>query len=524
MERRFRIAFWLLLVASAVLLLAQAGRYPLTDPDESRFARTTLEMLREGEVVVPRFEGQPRLVKPPLVHWIQMPLFALLGLSGLAARLHAALATLGSVLLVGFVARRRFGEEGAFWAALVLATTPLVVVLGRVGNLDALLSVHMLAVIALDLGRPAEPVRGLNWAVGALLGLAFLAKGPVGVIVPLLVMLAGRTATGRETIPRARSLLAAAGGWSLVVLPWGLAFLHQVGAATVVRLFREEMLDRYVAGTSHPEPPWFYLAVLGAAFFPWQAPLLVGLARLVRSRRRPEASTALYAAAGLAVGLAFFSLGAGKLPSYILPLAPLVALIVAWELGQELRDSRRGRIGPLLLSVALGGWAIVLGIAGWRFLEGAAGRVALIGSAIYGLGMLASLPGVVARRPRRVWTAAALSAALFLSVGVPILTADLVPRRSASALVQSVPELRSSRPVVVVSMRLPSLTLYLDRVPELIPPDALGRRIDREDDPVFVLARSDLRSIPAGSLGRLREIGTGGKLVAMEERRAETGP
>jgi 4-amino-4-deoxy-L-arabinose transferase-like glycosyltransferase len=523
-ERRYRIAFWLLMGVSALLLLVRTGCYPLSDPDESRFARTTIEMQREGEVVLPLFEGRPRLVKPPLVHWIQMPLFSLFGVSGWTARIHAALATLGSIFLVGLVTRRRFGEEGAFWAAAVMATTPLVVVLGRIGNLDALLSVHILAVIALDIRGADEPARGRDWILGVLLGLAFLAKGPVGVIVPLIVMLAGRTATGRDLLPGRGSFLAALGGWSLIVLPWGLAFLREVGAGAVLRLFREELLDRYVAGTSHVEPSWFYLAVLGVGFFPWQTPLLVGLVRLVRLRGRPEASTAAYAAAGLVAGLAFFSLGAGKLPSYILPLAPLVAVIVAWELGQELRDLRRGTIGPLLLSLSLGVWAVGLGIAGWRFLEGEPRRAALIGAAVYGLGTLASLPGVAARRPRRVWCAAALTAVLFLFAGLWILTPYLLVHRSAAALIDGVPELRSPRPVVVVAIRLSSLTLYLDRVPERILPEEIERRIDRDDEPVFVLARPDLSAIPPAVLDRLREIGGHGKLVALEEKQAIRGP
>lgn len=517
MERRFRIAFWLLLGAAALLLLARTGTCPLTDPDESRFARTTVEMVRGADPVVPRFEGRPRLVKPPLVHWIQMPLFAAFGASGWTARIHAVLATLGSLLLVGFVARRRFGEEGAFWAAAVMTTSPLVAVLGRIGNLDALLSVHILAVLVLDMTDPTGEVRGRNWVIGVLLGLAFLAKGPVGVIVPLIVMLAGRTAARRVLIPGRRAVLAACGGWSLVVLPWGLAFLQRVGVDDVLRLLREELLDRYVSGTSHVEPPWFYLAVLAAGFFPWTVPLLAGLVRLVHQRRSAEASTALYSAAGLVAGLVFFSLSAGKLPNYVLPLAPLVALIVAWELGQELRDPRHELTGPLLLSLTLAACAVGFGLAGWRGLEGAQRLVALIGAAAYGAGLLVSLAGVVARRPRRVWSAAAASAAFVLFAALWILAPDVARRRSAADLVSSVPELRSSRPIVVVATRVPSLTFYLDRIPEEISAGELAERISRSDDPVFVLARTDLRSLQPALRDGLREIAGEGKLVVLEK-------
>jgi 4-amino-4-deoxy-L-arabinose transferase-like glycosyltransferase len=524
MERRLRIAFWVLMGSAALLLLARTGTYPLTDPDESRFARTSVEMLREGELILPRFEGEPRLVKPPLLHWIQMPLFATFGISGWTARIHAVLATLASVFLVGVITRRRFGEEGALWASAVMATTPLVVLLGRIGNLDALLAVHVLAVVGLDLSRPRDPVRGRYWVAGALLGLAFLVKGPVGVVLPALVVLAGRAATGRRLFPSGTSLFSIVGGWSLVVLPWGLAFLNRVGTEAALRLVREEVLERYVSGTSHIEPPWFYLAVLLAGFFPWQASLALGLVRVIRSRRRREVSTALYAAAGLGAGFTFFSLSAGKLPNYILPLAPLVAIVVAWELGQEFRDPRRELLGPCLLCGSLGCCALAFGITGWWVLDGEPRRALLAGAAIYGTGLPIALSGLLARRPRRVAAATAIASALVLMFGLWILTPAIVQTRTTAYLVQTLPELRSSRPLVLVALRLPSLTLYLDRVPERIALDQIEERMGRADAPLFVFARCDFRDLPQKTSERLREVGGHGKLLVLEEKPAARGP
>ena len=81
-------------------------------------------MLRSGDPVVPTFEGEPRLVKPPLLHWLQTVLFRTLGVHPWLARVPALLSTLGSLLLVAWVARRRFGNEGAAWAAAVFLTSP----------------------------------------------------------------------------------------------------------------------------------------------------------------------------------------------------------------------------------------------------------------------------------------------------------------------------------------------------------------------------------------------------------------
>ena len=125
-------------------------------PDEARFARTSLEMQRSGDPVVPTFEGRPRLVKPLLLHWIQSALFSVLGTAEWVARLPSILATLGTLALTGVVARRRFGEPGAFWAMTCLITMPLFIVIGRLGTADALLMLHVWAIVAYDLDHSAS--------------------------------------------------------------------------------------------------------------------------------------------------------------------------------------------------------------------------------------------------------------------------------------------------------------------------------------------------------------------------------
>ncbi len=147
-----RIACAVVVAVFAAALLWGAASVPLLDPDEARFARTSIEMLRSADPVVPTFEGRPRLTKPPLLHWIQAALFRALGPTELAARLPSIAATLGLVLLMVRVLRRRFGDEGAAWAAAAFASVPLVVALGKVGTIDALLSLHVGAVVLLDLG------------------------------------------------------------------------------------------------------------------------------------------------------------------------------------------------------------------------------------------------------------------------------------------------------------------------------------------------------------------------------------
>jgi 4-amino-4-deoxy-L-arabinose transferase-like glycosyltransferase len=518
-EPRGRTPFWILIALGAVLLLSRTWSIPLIDPDEPRFARTSLEMLESGDPVVPTYEWEPRLVKPPLMHWVQATAFRWLGTAEWVARLPSLLATLGSMLILGWVVRRRFGEEGALWAVAFFATSPLVVAVGRLGTIDALLSVHVLAAFALDLAEPEEAGAYRTAAIGGLLGMAFLAKGPVGLALPLFVILAGRTAAGRNVLPNLRPFFAFLAMLAVIVLPWGLAFLRRIGGDSMFDVLREEVLLRYFSGTAHVEPPWYYGPVLLVGFVPWVAPMAVGLVRLFGLRRDPAARTGLYAAAGFVAGLLLLSLGKGKLPNYLLPLAPLVAILVTWELGRELNDPRERTLGPALLATTLVvfGFVTILGAVG--LLEEPGQSVAIGAAAIQVLGGLVAFLGVAWRSPRWVYGTAAVTSWLFVFVLMTWLLPGLVATRSAKPLIDAVPALRDSRPLVVVEMQVPSLVWYLERVTEKVRAEDVGERIDRHDDALFVTDHRDLPSIGAAARVRLTEVGRHGKYRVFERDR-----
>ncbi len=512
-----RWVFRLVLLAAAVLLLARTGSVPLMDPDEARYARTSLEMLRSGDLVIPTFEELPRLVKPPLLHWLHLPMFRLLGTGEWVVRLPSTLSTLMAIWITGWIARRRFGEEGAVWAALIMTTSFLVIGIGRLNTLDALLSVHILAVIALDIAEPEEVGRYRSLVVGCLLGLAFLAKGPVGVILPLLVILAGRTAAGRSVIPSPSGVLRASAGWCAVALPWGLVVLRRIGVGSTGGLSKAEIMERIFEGSAHVEPPWYYAGVLLVGFMPWVAPLAVGLFRVAFLGRGKKARTGLYAGAGLLVGLLFFSLAQGKVATYILPLAPLMAILVTWELGQELQAPHERRFTAALLAGAMAGFGAVLAVVSALDLPQAAGVTALAGAGVYIAGAIVAFVGVLRHRPRQVYGAGAAASGLFLLLLVTVFLPSHAGTRSALSLLEAVPEVKTGRPIAVVNMNLPSLTWYLDQAPERLAPSRVPDRLSAEDRLVLVLNRRDVPSLSAGTLRRLQEIGSLEKYVVFEE-------
>jgi 4-amino-4-deoxy-L-arabinose transferase-like glycosyltransferase len=517
-----RRIFYIVLAVVALLLLVRSGA-PLFDPDEARFARTSVEMIRTGDIVVPQFEGQPRIVKPPMVHWVQSSFFRLFGVGERVARLHAILATLGSLLLVGWAARERFGDEAAVWAAAILGTMPLVLIVGRLGTIDALLAVHVFAAVAFDFatgsrtGERATPFGA--YAIGGITGLAFLVKGPVGVIVPLLAMLAGRTAARRDVLPSWHNLMRGLAAWCVVVLPWALAFGQRLAFGRAFETVRTEVIDRYVTGFDHVEPPWFYVQVVLVGMLPWCAPLAVGLVRLVRRWRDPGARNGLYAAAALITGIAFFSIGKSKLPTYILPLAPLAALVVTWELGKELEENEPRPWGALLLAVTMGLLALGFGYGAVVLDPGPRGS-AIAGALAFAAGAGVAAWALLARRDVRVtWGAAVIATSLFVGTTAFLLIPHLSERRSSAQLVEAVPALAGPRPIAVVDMKVPSLTFYLDKVPEEVPMSQLETRLATDAaDLLLVFDVSDLPAAPAAAIDTLREVGRRGKYAVFESR------
>ncbi len=516
MEERGKVAILAAIAGALLLLFVRLGAYPFLDPDEARFARTSVEMMRSGDYVVPTFEGEPRLVKPPLLHWVQTALFQFGGPNEFLARLPAAAATLMSLLLVGWIGWRRFGVEGAAWSAVIFLTFPIVVLIARVGTLDALLSVHILAVLALDLVQHDHQELERTGVIGLLLGLAFLVKGPVGVVLPLAMILAGRTATGRDVLPSLKTVVTTALALSAVVLPWGLVFVQRIGVGNVVRLLRTEAIDRAVSGTAHVEPWWYFLGVCLVAFLPWAGPLFLGTIRGLTRWHDHDSPTGPYAAAAFTAGLVFFSLGKGKLPNYILPLAPLAALIVTFELGQELVNPKRRRAGSSMVAITLVALSFGLGVAAVISLESDARGTAYVGAVAFGAAALVALFGMLKSSPRLVYGAAAVASFTFLLAVVVGAPSVLTATRSAAPLVDAVPALRSVRPLVVVDINLPSLTYYADRVPQRLVGEQLAERLDRGDAPLIVIADSDHDRLPANVRLRLRELGRSGKLRVFE--------
>jgi 4-amino-4-deoxy-L-arabinose transferase-like glycosyltransferase len=408
----------LVVAIAAFVMLTNLGGPRLWDRDEPRNAGCAKEMLQRGDWVVPIFNAQLRSHKPALLYWCIMSSYLALGVNEFAARLPSAIAAIGSCLCVYLMGRRLFGPRAGVWAGIALATSLMFVVAGRAATPDSLLifcSTLALTIYVFGTFRPrfestpADAVPQLvtpghyfpqHWptvlAMYAAMGLGILAKGPIGLVLPtavigmflLIVRLPG---SGHEPTPRtigeslrraiavfdplhflttcwtmrpATALFAAAA----VALPW----YWTVGLATDGEYLRGFLLDHNLnrATTSmegHSGSIIYYPMTILVGFFPWSVfalPLLIDTVLQIRRRDRFH-SAYVFAACWIGVYVVLFSLARTKLPSYVTPCYPALAMLVGDYVDRWSRQSAAvaGRWLPAAFAcLALAGIGIAIAV------------------------------------------------------------------------------------------------------------------------------------------------------------------
>ena len=310
-------------------MFTSLGEAPL-ERAEIYFLDAARGMVESGDWLVPRYRGEPFFDKPALTYWLMAFAQLWLGTTPGAARIVPAASALLVLLATVWLGTLLYDRRTALAGGLVLATTFAFVTFGHVAMSDMLLALWSTLAVALAVraARPRPPAILLP-ALGAVLGLGFLTKGPIALLLPGiaigLVLFRGR---GKEPIrlqlvPLGLGLLL----FAILGLGWFALLYRRLGPDPLLYFFLRENLQRF-AGAAYDvgRPPWFYLPTYIAEGVPWS--LFAPLAFL-RGRRDEEgrAGTRLLAAWVL-LALVPLSLSRGKIDYYLLPLYPAVSLVV----------------------------------------------------------------------------------------------------------------------------------------------------------------------------------------------------
>lgn len=387
MNQATRLTHLLLLVAlSGLLVWFDLGALDLTDRDEGSNAEAAREMVETGDWISPTLNYQPRFAKPVLIYWLMSAAYVIFGESEFAARLPSALFGTGLILLQYlFLARLRGHTVGLFGASILLLNLEIVAI-SRMALTDSVLVFFMtLALYGFWLGLHGEGrSRHAIWCLYVGMALGTLTKGPVGVVVPLLVIVPYLTFSRRwgEFWRHGRPV----GGlvvFLLLATPWYAAMLARHGSSYLASA-QAETVGRFVSTIGgHSGTPLFYVPVLLFGLFPWSGFLIVGLYQAIRAMRQrgtdatksTEATRTshleleTFAAIWVMAVFTFFSLSATRLPHYIAPLFPAAAILASsfWH-RCLLNPSTPGRRAAIHITVALGYLlAITLAAVPWLY-------------------------------------------------------------------------------------------------------------------------------------------------------------
>jgi 4-amino-4-deoxy-L-arabinose transferase-like glycosyltransferase len=375
-----RITVPLLLLAT-LTFFAGLGRGAITDSDEAFYAESAREMVLTGDWLTPHYNFEPRFQKPVLYYWLTSATYLLTGATEFGARLWAALAGVGLVLVTAASGRRWYDETTGLLAGAIVAANFGYFSIGRMALPDLPLTFCITLAIWAALVSTLEQERSPRKFVlvaGLALGLGFLMKGPVGVIIPLLVIIPVLVIERRSIGVTPIDLVLGFIVFIAVSVPWYFLMWLQHGNAYLQSFFVGDNFERFATDRfNDPRPWWFYLPVVAGGLLPWTPLALTWLGPITQfiRRRRDVGTVDLRLILWAALPLLFYTISVGKQPRYVLPVLPPLALLLAASIVERTQEwrgydgarSRPRRALPVVVGSLLSGtFLCALGVLLYR--------------------------------------------------------------------------------------------------------------------------------------------------------------
>jgi len=489
---------WGLLAVFAIVWLYVLGIRTLVPPDEGRYAEMAREMWANGDWITTRLNGIKYFEKPPLQTWMNALSFGLFGYGEWQARLWTGLCGLGGIIFTGYAASRVFSARAGFYAALVLGSSLFWVASGQIDSLDMSLSGMMtIALCGLLIAQRdgATPAEQRNWMLVCWAGmaLAVLAKGLIGLVLPgavlVLYTVLSRDLAIWKRLHLGKGLLL----FFAIATPW-FVLVALKNPEQPHFFFIHEHWERFFLKTHHREGAWYYfLVLLIPGIMPWLGVLPQALFHGIRREPGAAFQPKLLLLIWAVFITFFFSYSSSKLPGYILPIYPALALLIATYLEGASRLNRMIAAGLLIL-VGVAGLAAVPQMAQMavrhpdeRILLEAYQPWVLTAAIVAAAG--GAIAMLHARHLRRDLAVLTLAIAGFVSVQL-ILT-GFEPygkmRAGKELAMKMLPELQADTRIYSVNTYEQSMTFYLQRTVTLV---------DYWDEFTFGLRQQPELSIP----------------------------
>ena len=350
---------WWLLAAFALIWFVNLDYRHLVKPDEGRYAEIPREMVASGDWTTPRLNGIKYFEKPALQYWATAAAYTLFGEHEWTSRLWSGLTGFAGVLLAFFAGRRLFGPAAGFNAALVLGSSLLYVGIGHINTLDMGVTFFMtLGLFAFMLAQRQGATPGENrlWMHVTWASLAFsvLSKGLIGLALPGAVLLIYTLMQRDWALWKRLHLLSGLLLFFLISAPWFIA-VSLANPEFFHFFFIHEHFERFLTKTHGRYHPWHYFVpILLLGILPWLIPTLEAVLRAWKGDAektfRPKRLLLIWAV----FIYFFFSISSSKLPSYILPIFPALALLTGAELARLEPRALFWRLLPIAALAVLG--------------------------------------------------------------------------------------------------------------------------------------------------------------------------
>ena len=407
------------IAASAFAFTFGLGAFGFLGPDEPRYAEVAREMFASGDYISTRLCGCLWFEKPVLQYWMSAVGYHLFGVNEFAARLPSALSALLTVTLAGLVLRRLGYVRMSAAAPLVLGTSGMFIAYAHVTAQDMILTAAMTASLlsAYLWTKSSGRTRATYWTLAfVFMGFAVLAKGLVGIVLVASIFGAYLILTGQLALVRWRDCLIGTAVFLTVAGAWYVPVTMRHGWPFIQEFFIRHHFERYTTNEfGHPQPFYFFLLVAIAGAFPWSFFLIPAVARLRSLKPRNAGRDSLIVLAWIwtLLPLLFFSFSGSKLPGYILPISPAIAIIIGAEIERVWNGDRARVLKLAQWMTALCVLSIGIGLVIFARRE----AVSLVGSAgplLFLPLMIAVLSVVALGAGKRRWFVAS-SAAVVLS-------------------------------------------------------------------------------------------------------------
>jgi 4-amino-4-deoxy-L-arabinose transferase-like glycosyltransferase len=363
-----RTHYVILLAAMAALTLPNLGVQSLWDVDEGVNAEAAREMMEAGAWISPLFNFELRTAKPALLYWLQMASYSVFGVNEFAARMPSVLAGMATVLLVYELARRMFGAATGLLSGIVLASALEFCMLSHAATPDGtLLTFTVLTMFSFWIGSRNG---GRSWFLpcGIAAGLGVLTKGPVGVALPSAVIFFYLLWNRELKRLLDRRILLGLLGVFLVAAPWYILVTVETRGVWIKEFIGRENFGRFTRPMEdHSGPIFYHLVCILILFAPWSILIGATIWNAVREARQrasesseatDQRSACRFLLCWVAVYLVVFSIAATKLPNYVLPIYPALAILTA-RCVEQWRTARQPGLPRWIMPGVAVGFAIV---------------------------------------------------------------------------------------------------------------------------------------------------------------------